>query len=647
MTGNRLINENSIYLRNHANQHIDWYPWGGEAFERAKAENKLIFISIGFSACHWCHELSRNCFEDETIAEALNRYYVCIKVDREERPDVDMFYMSVLELVTNYSGWPITCFALPDGSPVFAGTYYPPDQFLEVVLNLQQTFELEPDKLEEVGLEIVSIMKNTGIVEKKAMEKLSVNDLKLLIEPWRRKFDAVNGGTLGAPKFPLPMSLTFMMSSGYYLDDPSLIEYVEKTLDSIAKGGIYDQLGGGFFRYTEDTAWKRPHFEKMLLDNALLIVAYSRAYRINPKPLYKKVIEDTINFMRVKMLGKKLYYASIDAESEDIEGRYYTWHSDELREILGNDYEFAAEYFGIRENVQNVLFVHEDIECLSEKHGLSLNEVRTKINTIKNNLLQIRTTRKLPSIDTKMLVSWNSLFMGALCEAYRSLEDAAFLEQAQYIADYIIEYYVQKDYRMFRIVENKTPAFLDDYALTANALIRLYRISGDRKYLKVAKGIVEYTFEHFYDEKSGMFFFSDNAIPSLIPRMMDFVDKTYPSSNSMMAKVVTIVSLLYNNKHYANVVLQMLNNIKDQMPGAGPYVAHWASVFYMNIYKQIIAFIPTDKLKNLITCFVPNLLIFPDNVDSCAQNIPQDELDKIEKDYYSLVEYAKGHKQLI
>ncbi|MDR1887081.1 MAG: DUF255 domain-containing protein, partial [Prevotellaceae bacterium] len=237
MAYNRLIKETSAYLRNHAHQKINWYPWCEEAFETARKENKLIFISIGFSACHWCHELSRNCFNNAAIAQTLNRYYVSVKIDREERPDVDQFYMNAVEIITNSSGWPVLCFLLPDGAPVYGSAYLPPDQFLEMILGLQHTYSNDREKLSEIGAELVGILKDTNIIDKKPVEKLTIENIKLVVEPWRRKFDNVNGGTLGLPKFPLPISLIFMLNSGYYLDDPSLTSYVEKTLTNIAKGG--------------------------------------------------------------------------------------------------------------------------------------------------------------------------------------------------------------------------------------------------------------------------------------------------------------------------------------------------------------------------------------------------------------------------
>ncbi|MDR1169408.1 MAG: thioredoxin domain-containing protein [Prevotellaceae bacterium] len=647
MAYNRLIKETSLYLRNHSHQKINWYPWGEEAFEAARKEDKLIFISIGFSACHWCHELSRNCFDNNAIAQTLNRYYINVKVDREERPDVDLFYMNAVEIITNSSGWPVSCFLLPDGSPVYGGTYFPPNQFLEMILGLQQTYTNDRDKLEEIGKELMVILENTNIVRKKPIEKTSIEDIRLVVEPWRRKFDNVNGGTLGAPKFPLPISLIFLLNSGYYFDDQQLTSFVEKTLTNIAKGGIYDQLRGGFFRYADDLAWKKPHFEKMLYDNAMLIMAYSLAYRNNPNPLYREVVEETVSFMKLKLSHNNMYLSSIDAEIGNIEGKYYTWQTAELKKVLGSDFNFVADYFGLEENQrQNILAISMSEETLAKKHGLSLEDCRAKIKKLKALLLTAREERERPNVDSKIIAAWNAMVLSGLCEAYRSFNEQYLLEQAKDMARSLMENYIHDDYGMVRILENQTPAFLDDYAYTITAFLRLFKITGENIYLQTAKGLLNYTFKHFYDENAGMFLFTDDSIPSIIPRMMDFVDKAYPSSNSVMAKALMYLSFMESDKYCHDIVIQMVNNIKEQMPGAGPYVSYWANMLYYDLYQPIVAFVPREHLADVWSDFAPNLFTFPDIGNPGAQNIPQNILDEINGNYLQLADFAKTNKNL-
>ncbi|MDR0560644.1 MAG: thioredoxin domain-containing protein [Prevotellaceae bacterium] len=627
---NRLINENSLYLRDHAHQKIDWYPWCVEAFEKARKENKLVFISIGFSVCHWCHELSRNCFENEEIVQMLNSCYVCVIVDREERPDVDLFYMSVIEIITNSGGWPVSCFTLPNGFPVYGGTYFTPEQFLEIIQELRQKYLNEYDKLVEVGQELMSIVRDTNTVRKKRIEKITINDAKQIIEPWRRKFDRLNGGTMGAPKFPLPLSLMFLEYSGYYLRDKSLTDHVEKTLDKIVTGGIYDHLGGGFFRYAEDMEWRKPHFEKMLSDNAMLTVAYCYAYRNNPKPLYKKIIEETVAFLNRAFYDGNLFCGSLDAETENIDGNYYVWSAREMREILGADFEFAADCFGISENrTKNTLFINKTPENLAEMYKLPLNECRKKIEKIKQKLYAVRKKREKPFVDTKKIAGWNSLVLGAFCEVYRSLGSKTVFEQAKRLAGNIIENYIRDDYRMLRIAETNMPAYLDDYVLTANAFIRLYKITGDKLYIDIIRGIINYAMEHFYDKKSGMFFFSEYPILPEIPRIMDFVDKTLPSSNALMAKVLTLISFIDNNKNCLDTALQMINNMKNQMSGAGPYVAYWSQLLYYNIFEPAVVFMPMEKIHTLGKKFIPNILLFPENSEVCNSRIENITPEKI------------------
>jgi uncharacterized protein YyaL (SSP411 family) len=555
--------------------------------------------------------------------------------------------MNAVEIITNSSGWPVSCFLLPDGSPVYGGTYFPPDQFIEMILGLQYTYVNDRYKLEEIGRELVEIMQDTNIIRKKTVEKISIENINLIVEPWRRKFDSNNGGTLGAPKFPLPVSLIFMLNAGYYLDDPLLTSYVEKTLTKIARGGIYDQLRGGFFRYTDDLAWKRPHFEKMLYDNALLIAAYSLAYRNKPDPLYRQVIVETVNFMKLRLSRNNLYHSSVDAEIGNVEGEYYTWDSAELKEILGSDYAFCADYFGVKENKrQNVLFINMDEEVLSERYRLSPDECKAKINEIKTTLLIIREQRERPNIDSKIIAGWNSLFLSGLCEAYRSFGEGYLLEQAKDIANALTKDYILADYRMLRIYENKTPAFLDDYAFTITAFLRLYRITGDSIYYETLKGLMDYVFKHFFDEKTGMFFFTDDSVPSIIPRMVDFVDKAYPSSNSVMARALEYLSFMEGNKHYHDVAIQMITNIKDQMAGAGPYIAYWANILFYEAFHPIITFVPKEGLMKVFTHFAPNLFVFPDTGNSEVQNVPQDILEEINGDYSRLVDFARQNKNL-
>jgi uncharacterized protein YyaL (SSP411 family) len=385
----------------------------------------------------------------------------------------------------------------------------------------------------------------------------------------------------------------------------------------------------------------------MLYDNAVLVSAYSLAYRNNPNPLYKEVVLETVNFMKLRLSRDNLYYSSVDAEIGNIDGKYYTWQLSELEKILGDDFEFMSDYFGLKEpKRQSVLSINMDEEILSRKYGLSPEECKNKIKHLKKILLKFREERERPQIDSKIISGWNALFLSGLCESYRSFGENYLLELAKDIADALTKRYIQDDYKMFRIFENQTPAFMDDYALTITAFIRLYKITGECRYLKIAKGLVDYVFKYFYDEKTGMFFFNDDSVPSIIPRMMDFIDKTYPSSNSVMTKALIYLAYLEDNKYYRDVAVQMINNIKDQMPGAGPYVAYWANMLFYELYKPTVAFIPAKHLTDICGYFAPNLFVFPDAGNPNARNIPQNILDETDGDYFKIVDFARINKNL-
>jgi uncharacterized protein YyaL (SSP411 family) len=609
---NLLHYETGTFLKSHSHQPVEWYPWCDAAFDRARSENKLIFLSIGFHACHWCHEQSRNCFENPDIARKLNEDFVCVKVDREERPDIDLFYGTVVEMINGQGGWPVSCFITSEGLPVYGGTYYEPEYFLGVILELSWTYRHERQRLVEAGMELVASLKSDNCTEQKPIKPFSSDDARLIVESWRRKFDCENGGTSGSPKFPLPISLAFLLCSGYYLNDASLVRFVEFSVANISRGGIYDHLGGGFFRCSHDTTWNKPRFEKMLYDNAMLLMIYSGCHQQNPHPLYRETVEETIAFLNDAFLtDNHLYSSSISAESDELDGQYYTWCSDELKRILGDRYPLAADYFGVIDGeTRNVLFINTDIEILARKYSLSTRECRAEIDLIKKRLLDARKKRKPPLTDDKIISGWNTLVISAYCEVYMSFGTLSVLEQSERMAAEIAETYILPDYQMLRIASNATPACLDDYSFTINAFLRLYRITGKKYYIDMAKGMIEYTLSNFYDPKSGMFFFSADPIRPQLPRMRDLVDRAIPSSNALMAKALTLISLIEGNDCYSNIVVRMLNNIRDQMPAAGPYVAYWGQVLYNYIYKPKLEIFEYDILP-VVESFTPDILYLP------------------------------------
>jgi uncharacterized protein YyaL (SSP411 family) len=658
---NRLAGETSPYLLAYANQTIDWYPWCDEAFIAAERDKKLIFISIGYSACHWCHEISRNCFENETIANILNQYYICIKVDKEERPDVDQFYMSALQLMSDSGGWPISCFALPDGSPIFGGTYFPPDEFAETLLGLQETYSKETAKVEDMGRELMKALDETDIIKSKSESTdITLNDVHLIIETWRLKLDHINGGTQSLPKFPLPTSILFLMVASYFESDTVLAKYVDTSLQKMAEGGIYDQLAGGFFRYTTDSAWHFPHFEKMLYDNALIMYVYSLAYRNDRSPLYEKVVRETSNFLVEHMQAdNKLFYCSVDADTDREEGAFYTWTSEELKQVLGNNARIAFDLLGAKEEGnfkgKNVLYISNNIEEIARKYGITADELTDKLEQVKQLLLERRKTRVSPRIDTKIILSWNAYLIKAFCEAYKTFNNPQYLTLSIEMADSIRKHYIRPDFMVYRMLKdngNSLPGFLDDYVSTAIAFMQIYTITGDESYLVLVDGLLDYMMAHFYDETSGMFFYTADNVHTHLPRKMDFIDRACPSSNSEVARLLIIVALIKGKDKYEKIAKQMICNIKSQMSGAGPYIANWGMLLYLNIYKLIVALIPKQYLGKIINQyrgFRPNLRVFPqlDNWDYNKEGkhhycYPLKKL--IAEGYAGLAEFAAQNK---
>jgi uncharacterized protein YyaL (SSP411 family) len=619
---NRLIEETSPYLSSHTHQPVDWYTWSDEALDRAKKENKLLFISVGYSACHWCHVMSTECFENETIASILNKYYISILIDKEERPDLGQVYLNAVQLMTDNAGWPLNCFALPDGTPVFGGTYFTSSQFIDITQSLQDTYSNQYEKVKEVADDLREALRGIDVItEKEPSQKFSENDLKLIIEPWKRKFDNVNGGTQNPPKFPLPNGKEFLMWAAYYFDDEEIKNHLIVTLDKMAEGAIYDQVGGGFFRYAIDSEWKIPHFEKMLYDNVQLVSLYANGYRFSKNLKYKQIAEETITFILREMYSPDgVFYCSIDSDSDEGEGRYYMWTVQELKETLGEDFNFAADYYGIIKEVNHldftILYVAVDETALATKYKLTLEEAVLKIKTIKQKLIDARAKRQLPVVDKKLIASWNAMAITGLLNAYVAFDNEQYLILAKKTAKYIKNTLIYNDDHIYRCIISKEPVkgFLDDYAFLIKAFILLFQLTTDEEYIKDAKKLTDFVIEHFYDEQSGMFFFTSDEEESSLGRKMDFIDRAIPSADSELAQDLMLLAHIYNNVQYYNYARQMLVNIKSQMPGAGPFISNWAQLLFYYVYDPVIVKLSpktTNAIKLVWEQFLPNIIIFP------------------------------------
>ncbi len=583
---NKLISESSPYLLQHAHNPVNWYPWGEEALKKAKEEDKLLLISIGYAACHWCHVMEHESFEDPEVAEIMNKHYVCIKVDREERPDIDQVYMNAVQLLTGRGGWPLNAFALPDGRTVHGGTYFPKQNWLQVLHGLNQVYQEDRGRIEKAAAEIQRGVALSEVIAEKADKSPFTEDLfKELLEPWKRKFDKEWGGYGSAPKFPLPNSLQYLLRHYFYTKDNAVLEHVQLTLDRMAHGGIYDHIGGGFARYSVDEYWKVPHFEKMLYDNGQLISLYSDAYRLTNKTLYRKVIEETVAFVERELMSDEGgFYSSLDADSEGVEGKYYIFTQAEFEALLSKEEKELIRFYSIEqdgnwEHGNNVLFVMEDEVDFAQNNNMTEQEFFNLLGNFKQRVLPIREQRIRPGLDDKILVSWNALMIKGLVDAYKALGNEVFLKLALKNAEFIEKKLMKDNYQLYRNYKNgkaSINAFLDDYAFLMDAFLSLNQVTGDEKWVAHSIGLKDYVFAHFFDQKSGMFFFTSDLDSALVARKMELNDGVLPASNSTMALNLYVLGSLTYDDELLGKAEQMLLNIKEHIPQAAEYYSQWA-----------------------------------------------------------------------
>ena len=585
---NRLINESSPYLQQHAYNPVDWYPWGEEAFEKAKNEDKLVLISIGYSACHWCHVMERESFEDSITAKYMNEHFVCIKVDREERPDVDQVYMTAVQLMTQRGGWPLNCFTLADGRPIFGGTYFPKDQWMNSMESLIDLQKNEMNKLLEYAERLTQGVQQSELLPKAAMsDSFKADGMNQLVTEWKQHWDRKTGGPNRAPKFPLPNNYEFLMQYGYLKNDIESLDYVKLSLKKMALGGIYDQVGGGFARYSTDTQWKVPHFEKMLYDNGQLLSLYSHAWELYREDWMRTIVEETVEFIERELTSEDNgFYSALDADSEGEEGKFYVWKKEELKEVLQDDYQLASDYFsvdrnGFWEHGNYILLLDEDARDFAASRGMAKEELDQKIRAIKATLLQERSKRVRPGLDHKILCSWNALTIKGLADAYQAFGDEKFLELAIKNAQFVRKNLMKEDGGLWRNYANgeaSINAYLDDYAFLIDAYIALYQCSFDEEWLREAKQLSDYCLDHFFDEQTGMFFYTSDIDPPLIARKQEIMDNVIPSSNSAMARNLNVLGIVFDKSHYIKISSQMLQNVLDHMD-YGQSFSNWGILY--------------------------------------------------------------------
>ncbi|WP_294818408.1 thioredoxin domain-containing protein [uncultured Flavobacterium sp.] len=624
---NELHNETSPYLLQHANNPIHWKAWNEESLIRAKQENKLIIVSVGYSACHWCHVMEHESFEDNEVAEVMNRHYISIKVDREERPDVDATYMKAVQLMTGQGGWPMNVVLLPDGRPVWGGTYFRKKAWVDALEQLNDIYATEPEKMLDYAEKLMQGIAHTGLVDPAGDGALpDPSGIRPIVERWSRSFDDEFGGYARAPKFMLPNNYLFLQRYGYQTKNKALLDFVDLTLTRMAWGGLFDTLGGGFSRYSVDMKWHVPHFEKMLYDNGQLMSLYADAYKRTKDPLYKEVIEKTHFFIQKELTDVSgAFYSALDADSPDLnghleEGAFYVWEKDELRDLLEDDFErFATIYnineFGFWEDGKFVLMQNESLTEQAIRTGLSPEELREKKTEWEQLLYEAREHRKKPRLDDKTLTSWNALMLKGYADAYKALADKAYLVAARRNAAFITGTMWDSEGRLMRTYKNgtvKIEGFLEDYAHTADAFITLYEATLEENWLLLAKQLADHCLENFYDPTVQFFSYTSKNAEQLIAKHYETEDNVMPSSNSVMGNVLYKLSLLFHNGHYEKIALQMLYRIIPNLdyPSAfSNWLNLWMQLSLQNKELAICGENAADAIREINLHYLPHVLI--------------------------------------
>jgi len=623
---NRLVDETSPYLLQHAHNPVDWYPWGDKAFERAREEDKPVLVSIGYSACHWCHVMEHESFEDEATAQIMNDNFINIKVDMEERPDVDQIYMTFVQLTTGRGGWPMTVFLTPDKLPFFGGTYFPPQprygmpSFRQVLTSIAEAYRDRRDEIMTSANDILGELRRASILSP-GSSPLSAELCDAAFEGFSRSFDAKNGGFGGAPKFPPSMSMEFLLRYWKRTGNERALEMVELTARKMAAGGIYDHLGGGFHRYSVDAVWLVPHFEKMLYDNAQLVRVYLHLYQITKDDFYKRVAVETLEYVRREMLDRSGgFYSTQDADSEGEEGKYFVWTPAEVESILGEgDAQVFNFFYDISEDGnfegKNILNIRFTIDATAKALKLAPEEVEAILDRGWRTLFEAREKRIKPHRDEKVLTAWNGMMLAAFADAAAVLGNDAYLDVANRNADFLLND-LRREGRLLRTWKDgtaKLDAYLEDYANLADGLLELFQVSGDMNCLTEARALSDAMIDKFWDKENGGFYFTADDHEELIVRNKDFTDNATPSGNSVAADVMLKLAKITGDESYERYATKVMTISAGQArrypPGFGRALS--AVEFSLTPTREIV--LVNDITRELSTevwsRFIPNKVV--------------------------------------
>ena len=623
---NQLSRETSPYLLQHATNPVHWKAWNTNSLAEAKEKNKLIIISIGYSACHWCHVMEHESFEDQEVADVMNAHFISIKVDREERPDVDAVYMKAVQILTGRGGWPLNMVTLPDGRPVWGGTYFKKEQWINALEQLQELYQSAPEKMIDYAEKLHQGIQSIRIVPNENSET-SINQEQIagLVEKWKKSFDWEFGGMASSPKFMMPNNYHFLMRYGYQKKDNELLDFVNLTLTRMAFGGVFDTVDGGFSRYSVDNKWHIPHFEKMLYDNGQLVSLYSDAYKLTANSLYKEVIEKTLSFVERELMNTEGgFYCALDADSLNAEkhleeGAFYVWKIPELKTIIGEDFDLFSEVFnintfGLWEDENYVLIQNQSLEGIAKSNNIEISTLQKKKKFWENALYIKREKRYKPRLDDKCLTSWNAIMLKGFVDAYKALEKPKYLDLALQNADFIIKNMWSNEGNLFHNYKKQKSTingYLEDYSLVIDAFISLYEVTFEEKWLLNAKRLTDYSLEHFYDAETGFFTFTSNLDEALITSHFETEDNVIPASNSVMAKNLFQLGIYFENSYYEKVSQQMLQKIMPSVDYPSAY-SNWMDLA-LNYSEQNKELAICGNLA-LEYCSKINALYFPNVV---------------------------------
>ena len=576
MEQNTLNSQNSLYLLQHANNPVHWQAYSPEIFDKATREKKLILFSIGYSSCHWCHVMEKQCFENPLVAEVMNNGFVCVKIDREERPDLDHIYMQAVQIMTGRGGWPLNCFTLPDGRPVYGGTYFPPEAWIKILNSLNESYKNEPETFLEYAEKLMDGLSVHGF------DNTSTNSnknalLKEAVEKWKKMFDPVHGGLDYAPKFPMPDNYAFLLSYGKLHNDEESIKHSLLTIRKICTGGVFDHLAGGFFRYSTDTEWNVPHFEKMLYDNAQMLSLLAAAVVENKDKAAENALRLTLDFLEKHFLTPYGYLAAIDADSEGQEGFYYTWTEAELDSVCGDENDSCKTLFGITKKnaLEDGRYVLSANQSIAEN---AFTETGLSVKTRKA-LLERRNRRIHPVIDHKVIASWNALMLSGLCDAF------AFHQKKESITNLanLLMQQMHPVNNLFRLNYQGTltgTAFFDDIAFTCLSLLQTFFITGEKKYALHCESLTEWAMKNYYDPQHGFFIFNPKSEKNLINKY-ETEDNVTPSSNAVMAEVLLLLGDLSANSEYCEIAYGMCTKMTSSITHYPPGFSRWCRVMLM------------------------------------------------------------------